>query len=554
MTLSKSFAQAKHLGVLTEAWARHVVTTLKATKPDFNHKLKVNNAVSVVAPAALVASILKSASVDLVAGPVRVMLLGTDPLIRLDRSVWASMAADLLGTPGSVEISIATDEVAPSMFAPFAEALLLQPAKHLAHPIAREQAARAVDLAIWLHPAVESMEDAEVDNVATAQALYSAGVPVFTASFNETDVDTQNYLLSGSGLQLSPLGGQIVRGAPAINRFGIATQDLGVEGGWGALLCQLQPQQVQHSKEVVETVKAATRMLFLEGAAQGKWSFGQRINGVAFNRVIPVGLLGSQAVDPATGHLFIEHSSSGEMGLVGHLWKDLLKAIPTDKRELLAWACQVKLTFMTALPKEPSKRDAAIKVLEEAFDAGVLSAGIGLARSYEAMGTPNSTAQASALYASIGDRHPLSAYSLAYDSLGSDDQAGAERWLRAAARFSYPVAMADLGKLLYSAGATHEGVQLLTAAGAMQDAEANYELGELYAKAAQLEKSVEHLRQAWTYGHAESAQLAEQICKHMLENGYGKRSQVKRELREVTSFLKKLARRAANDISATPGA
>lgn len=554
MTLSKSFAQAKHLGVLTEAWARHVVATLKAERPDFDLKLEVNNAVSVVAPAALVASILRISSVDLAAGPVRVMLLGTDPLIRLDQSVWASMAGDLLGAPGAVEISIATDEVALSMFAPFADALLLQPAKHLAHPVAREHAATAVDLAIWLHPAVESIEGAEVDNSATAQALCNAGIPVFTASFNETDVDTQNYLLSGSGLQLSPIGGKIVRGAPAINRFGIATQDLGVEGGWGAVLCQLQPQQVERSKQAIETVKAATRMLFLEGTAQGKWTFGQRINGVAFNRVIPVGLLGNQAVDPATGHLFIENGNSSELGLVGHLWKGLLNAKPANKRDLLAWACQVKLTFMTALPKEPSKRDAAIQVLEEAFDAGVLSAGIGLARSYEAMGTTDSTAKASALYASIGDRHPLSAYSLAYDALGSGDQAGAEGFFRAAAAFSYPVAMTDLGKLLYSAGATQEGIQLLTAAGAMQDAEANYELGELFAKAGQLEKSVEYLRQAWSYGHAESAQLAEQICKYMLENGVGKRSQVKRELREVSSFVKKLTRRAATESSETPGA
>lgn len=59
------------------------------------------------------------------------------------------------------------------------------------------------------------------------------GVPVYTASFNEVDLHAQNYLIHEQAWQMVPLGGAIERGSKAINKFGISTADLGVEGGGG---------------------------------------------------------------------------------------------------------------------------------------------------------------------------------------------------------------------------------------------------------------------------------------------------------------------------------
>ncbi|EPL1191419.1 hypothetical protein L4P79_006902, partial [Pseudomonas aeruginosa] len=78
---------------------------------------------------------------------------------------------------------------------------------------------------------------------------------------------------------------------------------------------------------------------------------------------------------------------------------------------------------------------------------------------------------------------------------------------------------------------------------AVGDTEAAFVLGELNAQAGRFMDSLKHLRKAWGYGHAGAVELAIQVAQHMLATGDGKRSLVKRELREAQDCLKKLTRR-----------
>lgn len=549
LSLATAFKSAKNLGALTEAWIQFVKVELKARQAETTVMLQLDSAASMVAPAALVASIVSMANLSVPGRPVRVLLIGSDPLIRFDKSAWASLAGELLGVPGSVEIFLTADEDVKSDFSHLAKTLELKSCRVLCHEDAREGRGEMVDLAIWLHPANESSDPIESENKVTALALAKThSVPTYSGSFNEVDVHAQNYLLHDDGMQIVPFGGAVQRGSPAINRYGISTAGVGVEGGWAAILGRLNQSTPFLEAKHISVVRTAMRLVCAEGAIHSSWSLGQRINGVAFNRIIPLGLLGNMAVDPQTGHLFRQDEDSNELRLIGHLWADELKTMPVGKNDLLLWASGLKLAFQSDLPKEDARRKEAIQVLEEGLAAGVLPAGIALARCYEASKAEGSNEKASALYASVGDRHPLSSYSLAYEAIERDDESAAERHLRTAAGFGYPVAMTDLGKLLYSTGRTQEGVQLLESAARAKEAEANYELGELSARGGHLQPALEYFRQAWTYGHTEAAKLAAEVAQYMLAQSIGKRSLIKRELKEISACLTKLDRRLAANV------
>ncbi|MBM5459003.1 hypothetical protein H8F21_15655 [Pseudomonas sp. P66] len=546
MSLATTFETANNLGVLTKAWLSHVKAVLKANPVDIGVKLQLDSAASVVAPAALVASVVRHSGISLRQEPVRVLLIGSDPLIRFDKSKWASLAGDMLGAPGAVEILLTVDEEADSEFSKLATALGLKPCGLLTHDDAISGGGPQVDLAIWVHPAGESSDAAEALNATTAIAMASErGVPTFAVSFNEVDLHAQNFLIHGKAWQLVPLGGAIERGAKSVNKFAISTSDLGVEGGWAAILSKLEFTTPTTNAEEIALVRTAMRLVCAEGALHSSWTLGQRINGVAFNRIIPLGLLGNMAIDPQVGHVFQQDEDSKELRLIGHLWQDSLTVIPTSKRDLLLWACGIKLAFQTELPKEDARRKEAVESLEEGYEAGVVAAGVALARCYETSKAEGSSVKAEQWHRKVGDRHPLSAYSLAYKALDDEDFTAAEHHLRAAAAFGYPVAMADLGKLLCSSDRSDEGLNLLADAAALKDVEANYELGEVSAKEGELQAALEHLRHAWTYGHAEAAALAAQVVQYMLEQGIGKRSLVKREAKEIAAYQKKLDRRLA---------
>lgn len=548
MTLSTAFQTAKNLGALTEVWLRYVRSALKAKPVDIGVKLQVDNAASVVAPGALVATIVQESGLQDSKAKLRVLLLGSDPLIRFDKSRWATLAGEFLGRPGSIEIVLTADEDARSDFSKLAATLELPACSVLSHEHA-VQGNERLDLVIWLHPATETSDEAETLNMVTALAMAGAqGVPTYTASFNEVDLNVQNYLIHESGWQLDPLGGMIGRGARSVNRFGISTSDLGVEGGWAAILGKLAPAERRYTPAEIALVRTAMKLVCSEGALHSSWTLGQRVNGVAFNRIIPVGLLGNMAVDPVTGHVFQQDEDTRELRLVGHLWTSMAKSMPTQKDELLRWACSLKLAFLNELPKEDARRSEAIVTLENGFSEGVVEAGVALARCYENSKANGSQLKAIQWHQKVGIKHPISAYSLAYECIAADDLLGAEAKLRDAVTSGYPVAMTDLGKLLCTSGRYDEGLQWLNQAAALSEAEANYELGELSAKNTRLEEALAYLRNAWTYGHVDAVALAAQVAEYMLKQGIGKRSFVKREAKEIESFQKKLQRRQVKDV------
>lgn len=543
MTLATTFETAKNLGVLTDAWLRHVRSALKARPADIGVKLQVDNAASIVAPGALVATLVRDSGLMSKRGKVRVLLLGSDPLIRFDKSRWASMAGDFLGSPGCVEITLTADEDANSEFSKLAIELELPECSVLSHADAKA-GREDVDLVIWLHPAMETSDEGELQNMTTAIAMANEqGVPTYTASFNEVDLHAQNFLIHDKAWQLVPLGGSIGRGAASLNRFGIATADLGVEGGWAAILGKLKPSEPRLAAVDIALVRSAMRLVCAEGALHSSWTLGQRVNGVAFNKIIPVGLLGNMAIDPQTGHVFQRDEDSQELRIIGHLWSTMVSTMPAGKQEMLLWACSVKLAFLSELPKEDARRKEAVTSLEEGFADGVVEAGIALARCYEGSKADGSHEKAKGWYQLVGDRHPMGAYSLAYECLEAGDMAGAEGHLRAAAETGYPVAMTDLGKFLCTHGCEDDGLKYLGKAAELKDPEANYELGELSAKGGQFPEALEYLRQAWTYGHSEASALAGEIADYMLAQGIGKRSLVKREIKEIATYQKKLNRR-----------
>lgn len=548
MSLANTFESALNLGALTEAWLRTIKPLLKAQLFELEVKVKLNNAASVMAPGALVANVVRHSGLSWDVKPVRVLLLGSDPLIRFDKSKWASLAGDFLGAPGAVEILYTLDENADSEFSKLATALNLPACSVLSHQDAVLSGFSEVDLAIWVHPAAESADEGEALNTSTAMALaIKHSVPVYAASFNEVDLHTQNFLIQHHAVQLQPLGGTIARGAPSINRFGISTFGLGVEGGWGVMLAKVEPAQQLGDSAEAALVRTAMRLVCAEGALHTSWSLGQRINGVAFNRIIPLGLLGNMAIDPSTGHVFQQNEDSRDLRVVGHLWDSELKQMPSSKRELLLWACRIKLAFQSDLPKEDARRKEAVASLEQGFNDGIVEAAVALARCYESSKADGSDLTASVWQSRAGHQHPLSAYGLAYEALAAGDSVAVERYLRIAAEFGYPIAMTDLGKMLCSSEREDEGLSLLNKAASRKDPEANYELGELSAKGGDLQSALDFLRVAWSYGHVEAAALARQVADYMLAQGIGKRSLIKREAKEIASFQRKLdARLVAN--------
>lgn len=548
MSLAITFESASNLGALTEAWLRTIKPLLKTQLVELEVKVSLNNAASVMAPGALVANIVRQSGIRWDKRPVRVLLLGSDPLIRFDKSKWASLAGEFLGAPGVVEILCTLDENADSEFSKLATALNLPACSVLTHDEAVESGSLKVDLAIWVHPAAESADEGEALNTGTAMALaIKQGVPVYSASFNEVDLHTQNFLIQHHAVQLQPLGGTIARGAPSINRYGISTFGLGVEGGWGVILAKVEPAQQLGDPGEAALVRTAMRLVCAEGALHTSWSLGQRINGVAFNRIIPMGLLGNMAIDPSTGHVFQQNEDSRELRIIGHLWESELKQMPSSKRELLLWACRIKLAMQSQLPKEDARRKEAITSLEQGFNDGIVEAAVALARCHESSKADGSDLTASLWQSKAGGLHPLSSYGLAYEALGAGDSAAVERYLRIAVAFGYPIAMTDLGKMLCSSEREDEGLALLNKAASRKDPEANYELGELSAKGGDFQGALDFLRVAWTYGHVEAAALASQVADYMLEHGIGKRSLIKREAKEIASFQKKLhARLVAN--------
>jgi hypothetical protein len=541
VVLQKALQSSKNLGDLTQVWIREITARTRAENVVSTVKLTVGDTASLVAPAALVAEVVLQTGLADKKTPLRVLLIGRDPMIRLDHSVWASLAGDMIGRPGQVVITLTHAEQAITSMYPVAQALRLPHCNVMLPEQILAAGQPNVDLAIWVHPAAEVDSPEEQKHGQIALHLHKNEVPVVACLFNETDLHGQNIILSSAGLSLVPFGEGLKRGSKAINRFGISSRNVGLEGGWGAVLCHLTDSEVRRADNEVALVKAALSLLRLEGGIASSWALGQRINGVAFNRIIPIGLLGNMAVEPTTGHLLAHDDESNRLAILGHLWNEKRKAMPSGGEELLIWAAGVKLSFGQALPKETEKRKSAISALEHAFDQGALDAGIALARGYEATGHEESREKALQLYRRIDTAHPLSAYALAHGAVSSGEQATALRCFGAAAEAGYPLAMSDLAVFVQQMNI--QGIDpwaLLAQAAQLGDPDANVYLAERELKAERLQPSLEYLRQAWQIGHKEALNFAFNLATFMQGQKLGNRHKLKQELRDIENQAKKV--------------
>lgn len=538
MNLKEAFLRSKNLGELSDKWVKHLQDEIDQKGVKNQVRFTAGESASLIASAALIANLILKSKMVIGSNKIRVLILGGDPIARMDRAIWASYAGEFLGVSGKIEIVQTRDENPQSSLYPVAEALGLKPAQVITHDEIAAGRFQPVDLAVWIHPAVEA-GDYDIKTLQTAITLKDNRVPVYACVFNQLDLHIQNYVISERRQELRLFGNNLSRGSESVNCFGISSHGLGVEGGWGAVLCRLEGARNVVSKDSLHAVLAASAMMRAEGAVECSWVFGARINGVAFNKVTPVGLLGNMAVDDVKGFVLAEEAKPKVLSVVGHLWDEARLSRPDTTFELLGWAAKIKLAFNRSLPREPARRAEVIALLTDAYKNGLLEAGVGLARGYEALNTVKGRQQASELYREIADRHPLTAYALAYELFEQGDSAEGERLIAVAAEFGYPPAITDFGKLMYKAGSHEVGLAALNRAATLGDPEANFLLAE---------KSIEHgaymealglLRLSWSLGHEGALQLALWLCTSMLEKNLGKRQAVKRELKDVQGFITK---------------
>lgn len=541
MSLSKAFQQTRNLGDLTAAWVKVVHAEIKARDISTKVKLATGDTASLLAPAALVAKLLVASGIETEGRTLRVLLLGDDAIARMDRAMWAHYAGSFLGDDTTVKIYQPKDELPTSPMHPIGESLGLPISELITHETIQAGSHEEFDLAIWVHPATE-VKTYDVHSLASVLAMRGRGVPVFACVFNELDLHVQNYMLSMDGMRLALLGDSLERGSSAVNNFGISSQDAGVDGGWGAVLCRLETSSQVLPKEDVAAVYAAAAMLRIEGAGTGSWQFGSRINGVAFNKIIPTGLLGNMAVDDKTGYILTENNKPRIINVVGHLWTEHLSRMPKAKFNLLAWAARIKLSYLNGLPKEESKRAEAIAILTQAHQDGVYEAAVGLARGYEASGSKADQVLAQELYMQVGASHPMSAYAVGHAFVEKGLMEKASEYLEYAAAFGYPPATADFGIVQIQLGKVGKGMAAIKKAAAMGDSKANFIMAEQMIEEGHYMDSFTPLRAAWSIGHAQALETAQWLAKNLMDKNMGKRTQLKQEIRDIESFQKKRGR------------
>lgn len=541
VSLSKAFKQSRNLGDLTAAWVKHLHAEVVARDISTKVKFATGDTASLLAPAALIAKVLVGAGIETEGRAFRVLLLGDDAIARMDRAMWAQYAGNFLGDDTTVKIYQCKDELPTSPLFSVGEALGLQISEVVPHASIEAGEHEEFDLAIWIHPASE-VKDHDDSSLASALALHGRGVPVFACVFNELDWHVQNYMLSNEGMQLSLLSDALERGAATINNFGISSQDVGIDGGWGAILCRLEPSNTVLPKQDVDAVYAAVAMLRIEGASNGSWIFGRRINGVAFNKIIPTGLLGSMAVDDKTGYILTENNKPRIINVIGHLWTDQLARMPKSTFELLAWASRIKLAYLNKLPKEEGKRKEAIAILTQAHQDGVIDAAIGLARGYEATGSKEGLALARELYKQVGADHPMSAYAVGHALAEQGQMAKASEFLEISSAFGYPPATTDFGIVQCQLGNVGKGMAAIKKAAALGDSKASFIMAEQMIEEGHYMESFAPLRAAWSIGHAQALETALWLAKNLMDKNMGKRVQLKQELRDIESFQKKRGR------------
>lgn len=538
MSLSKVFNTAPNLGVVATKWHAALEKRFEAAGIQVTVKTGIDGAASLLAPAALIAQLIKRESLP-ENRPVRVLMISDDPVAVMDEGIWLGVAADLAGV-SAVECYSTCTQVLHSSLYDAATQLGLRGYCPVSVDDAKSQ---SWDMVLWVHPAIEAGESDHL--VGLIKSLSSSGVPVYACMYNELDALIQSHGVFNDCLEFSWLDGPLSStdfSRATVNRFGYSTAEVGIEGGWGAVLTKVQPASLVSSDVDWECIKTAMALYRLDGSTSGSWTFGQVVAGVAFNKCQPVGLIGNLAVDPETGVLLRECPNTKVLMEVGHLWQLPLQAMPKARFELVPWAARVKLLACNQLTKEDKKRAESIELLSKAFESGMVEAGIALARGYESIATEGAKARATKIYTEIGPTHPMSAYYLAHKALAAGDHQLLVSMLTSSAEQGYVPALSDLGCLNLDGGDGETAVRLFTAAMNLGDAESAFRLGEIAIKAGKYEDALGKLRFAWSKGHPDALNVAHWLCNEMLKFGLGKASRLKRELKEIKFSIGKRVR------------
>lgn len=546
MDLRASFKRSANIGILASQWLEHFQQQVKGAGSVMPAQTGPDGAVSLIAPAALLARLIDAEYEGPTIRALRVLVISEDPIGIMDSGVWCNYAAEFAGLTHGIELFGTSNQTVQSSMYPAAVALGLSPFTQIAPDDAQSQ---AWDLVAWVHPVVEREDGAQACQL--VKALVSAGAPVYACVYNELDAYVQAYGLNAHGMALNMLGaagGNCEVVADSVNRHGISIKSTGVDGGWGALLGKIGDATESLPHEDWRVIRTAMNLTRLEGVREAPWCYGERVSGVAFGKSKPVGLIGNMAVDSVTGLILTNCTATSLLNVIGHAWDLILTELPVDRFKLLPWAARAKLCFNQSLSKETKARQESIDLLEADYRTGMIEAGIALARGYEAIGTEQSVDNAFVIYREIGGRHPMSIYALAHEQVRGEHLGSAESLFLNAAAVGYAPAITDLAKLMYETGRPEKGLPLLETAAHRGDAEASFIYAEELIHQGEYAKALISLRASWSSGYMDALDTAEWLCGEMLANKLGNKGNLQRELKDIR-FNTQKRKRFADELS-----
>tara|TARA_R110002124_G_scaffold128157_19_gene288719 strand:+ start:16117 stop:17766 length:1650 start_codon:yes stop_codon:yes gene_type:complete len=537
MNISSEFCKSKNIFTFTSAFLKQFLKSADDRGVKIPVPLDATGMATFMAPAALIAQAISN-EFDPSSAKLKVLIASQDKMVMIDKGMWLSFAKEMLGDEYKIDLFSTSFAYSESNIYSCAKELGLQEVGDIT---IAEAEAESWDLMIWLSPALEMGFQDEL--ACLAASLKSKGTTVIATMYNELDAIIQSYAISPSGYEFEWLNGSMRDTAlskSSLNRYGIATEKLGIEGGWGAVFTRLAKSHEPISDEDRKALILSARITSLEGAKDLNWGFGDKVDGVAFGKYEPVGLIGNLAADRNSGFLLKQCFETQRLKCIGHLPAGEPRLVPRNSFLLAPWGARTLLIFKESITKEASKRSEAIELMQSAFDNGLIEAGIALARSYESIGTESYKAKANELYAIMDDSHYMSAYACAHKALGRSDESECLRLLTVASAHQYPPAMTDLGLLHLEKGDTIHGVKMITAAAAAGDVEAKFRLGEMSIQAGNYEDAFTLLRDAWNTGHAQALELSEWLCTQLIGRPEAKASLVKRELKDIKAFKTKI--------------
>jgi TPR repeat protein len=550
LSLSNAFDSSKNLGKLAPVWWQHLQKEMTAKAVTSQVKAVATQAASLIAPAALIAAVAKSGMVDL--QPVmRVLVLGRDPMFRLDSGRWLAYAKDFIGDLEHFEALTLINEKPKTSLGDVAEALGLPAATVVTNEDLLSGECGRIDFVLWVHP-VNEIHDAE--NCFQAQAacsLAKRGIPVFASHFNEMDHIAQSVILNGSGWDFCVFKGNGPRPA-YVNRFGIALKGTGIRGGWGAMMTKvvpLPPDSPRPPANDIAVVRTALAMLRAEGGGYSKWNLGDVLASAPGGSSRMIGLIGDMALDLTYGRVFHLDAEGDKHIAIGQCWKSLLDARPDILADLIVWSARLYTNYAFEFPPAKNDRAEYEGALRLAIEEGVVEAAIGLARCLEGTRTQDSAAEADRLYRANVRSSPMAAYYVAHTLADSNLQEAANH-LKWAGEQGYANAICDLGRLMLDDPQNRAlCISLLQDAAALGDVVAMNHVGVMAANEGRHEDAKSAFKPAIELGDKVCADMYLQIVEAQIRQGGENRSKLKREQSWVRERIKKIqkAQESARD-------